>query len=172
MLISSSRNLTDVDDKLTPGERRPRSGITVIGVDAEETMDSFTILGVLIGQAAARTRERVTPDELAHLRELSADVSAHSGDESIGEANWLFHQPIQRATHSARLLAQIRQAARVVPTNFLTVFPDHEKHSLSEHEELLDALEQRDTGRARAIAEYHVLEAGRFLTLRLEQRRT
>ena len=28
-----------------------------------------------------------------------------------------------------------------MPTNFLFVFPEHEKHSLSEHEELLDALE-------------------------------
>jgi hypothetical protein len=30
-------------------------------------------------------------------------------------------------------MTQIKQAARVVPTNFLTLFPDHEKHSLDEH---------------------------------------
>jgi DNA-binding GntR family transcriptional regulator len=149
----------------------PRSGITVIGVNAEDIMDSFTILGVLTGQAAAWAAERVTTEELDRLRELSADVSSRSGDESIGEANWLFHQAIHRAAHSPRLLAQIRQAARVVPTNFLTVFPEHEKHSLSEHEELLDALEARKAEQAKAIAERHVLEAGRSLTVWLEQRR-
>ncbi|MEW2483140.1 GntR family transcriptional regulator [Mycobacterium sp. NPDC049093] len=141
----------------------PRSGITVIGVNSEDVTDSFTILGVLTGQAAAWAAHRVTPDELARLRELAADVARRSGEDSIGEANWLFHQEIHRAAHSPRLLTQIRQAARVVPSNFLTVFPEHEKHSLDEHEQLLDALEAKDAEAARTIAERHVLEAGRSL---------
>lgn len=148
----------------------PRSGITVIGISTADVLDSFTILGVLTGQAAAWAAERVTADELAHLRELAADVVSRSGDDTIGEANWLFHQAIHRAAHSPRLLTQIKQAARVVPTNFLTVFPEHELHSLSEHEELLDALERRDVDGARKIAERHVLEAGRSLVEWLDQR--
>ena len=56
----------------------------------------------------------------------------------------------------------------MVPTNFLTLFPDHEKHSLDEHEQLLDALGDRDAEQARAIAERHVLEAGRSLSTWLE----
>ena len=67
-----------------------------------------------------------------------------SGDDSIGEANWHFHQKIHRAAHSPRLMTQIKQAARVVPTNFLTLFPDHEKHSLDDHQELLDAFGAKD----------------------------
>ena len=82
----------------------------------------------------------------------------------------LFHQAIHRAAHSPRVLAQIKQAARVVPTNFLTVFPEHEKHSLSEHEELLVALGNRDAEGARSIAERHVLAAGRSLADWLDQR--
>ena len=112
----------------------------------------------------------MTTEELARLRELADEVSSRSGDDSIGEANWLFHQAIHRAAHSARVLAQIRQASRVVPTNFLTMFPDHERHSLDEHEELLDALADRDAERARGIAERHVLEAGRFLAEWLSSR--
>jgi DNA-binding GntR family transcriptional regulator len=106
------------------------------------------------------------------LRELAADVVARSGDDSIGEANWQFHQKIHRAAHSPRLLTQIKQAARVVPSNFLTLFPDHEKHSLDEHQELLDSLGDKDVERARTIAERHVLDAGRSLVDWLEQRRT
>ncbi|GAB7142578.1 GntR family transcriptional regulator [Mycobacterium riyadhense] len=148
----------------------PRSGITVIGISPGDVLDSFTILGVLTGQAAAWAAQRIEPDELETLRELAADVAARSGDDSIGEANWHFHQKIHRAAHSPRLLTQIKQAARVVPTNFLTVFPDHEKHSLDEHEELLDAVGDRDAERARAVAERHVLDAGRFLAEWLERR--
>lgn len=149
----------------------PRSGITVIGISPADVLDSFTILGVLTGQAAAWAAERVSSEELAHLRELAAGVAAHSGDDAIGEANWLFHQAIHRAAHSPRLMTQIKQAARVVPTNFLVLFPEHEKHSLSEHEELLEALERRDGDRARSIAERHVLEAGRSLVDWLDRRR-
>lgn len=150
----------------------PRSGITVIGIDADDIMDSFTILGVLTGQAAAWAAERVTPEELTRLRDLDTDVRSRSGDDSIGEANWRFHQEIHRAAHSSRLLAQIRQAARVVPTNFLTLFPDHERHSLDEHEALLDALGEHDGENARKIAERHVLDAGRSLAEWLAARRT
>lgn len=118
----------------------PRSGVTVIGISPEDVLDSFTILGVLTGQAAAWAAERIGPEELATLRELAAEVVAKSGDDSIGEANWHFHQMIHRAAHSPRLANQIKHAARVVPTNFLTLFPEHEKHSLDEHAQLLDAL--------------------------------
>jgi DNA-binding GntR family transcriptional regulator len=149
----------------------PRSGITVVGISSRDVLDSFTILGVLTGQAAAWAAERVTSEELDILRELAADVASRSGDDSIGEANWLFHQEIHHAAHSPRLLAQIKQAARVVPTNFLTLFPDYEKHSLSEHAELLNALADGDAERARSVAERHVLDAGRSLADWLDQRR-
>jgi DNA-binding GntR family transcriptional regulator len=148
----------------------PRSGITVIGISPADVLDSFTILGVLTGQAAAWAAERIGPDELEMLRELAEDVAARSGDDSIGEANWLFHQKIHHAAHSPRLMAQIKQAARVVPTNFLVLFPDHEKHSLDDHRELLDAFGGKNAERARAIAERHVLDAGRSLADWLEQR--
>ena len=148
----------------------PRSGITVIGISSKDVVDSFTILGVLTGQAAAWAAQRIKPHELVALRELAADVAARSGDDSIGEANWRFHQEIHRAAHSPRLLAQLRQAARVVPTNFLTLFPDHEKHSLDEHDELIEAIADHDAERARSVAERHVLEAGRSLAAWLDQR--
>ncbi len=141
----------------------PRSGITVIGISPDDIVDSFAILGVLTGQAAAWAADRATDEEVGHLRGLADQVSARSGADNIGEANWRFHQEIHRIAHSPRLLAQIRQAVRVVPTNFLTVFPEHEQHSLAEHEQLLDALSARDAAAARTVAERHVLDAGRSL---------
>jgi len=153
-------------------EVAPRSGITVIGISPDDVLDSFTILGVLTGQAAAWAAERIESEELEILRKLEADVVARSGDDSIGEANWQFHPKIHRAAHSPRLMTQIKQVVRVVPRNFLTAFPEHEKDSLDEHQQLLDALTDKDIERARAIAECHVLDAGRSLAEWLEQRRT
>ena len=46
----------------------PRSGITVIGMSPDDVLDSFTILGVLTGQAAAWAAQRVTDDGIDRLR--------------------------------------------------------------------------------------------------------
>lgn len=148
----------------------PRSGITVIGISGDDVRDSFVLLGVLTGQAAAWAAERLTAEEPARLRELARAVADQAGGDGIGAANWKFHQAIHHAAHSPRLLTQIKQAARVVPSNFLSQFPEHEQHSLHEHDELLDAIEARDKVAARTIAERHVLEAGNFLADWLERR--
>ncbi|MCV7399176.1 GntR family transcriptional regulator [Mycobacterium fragae] len=150
----------------------PRSGITVIGISPDDVLDSFTILGVLTGQAAAWAAQRVTPEGIERLRVLATDVEAHSGEGAIIDANWQFHREIHRAAHSRRLMAQIRQAVRVVPSNFLAMFPEHEHHSLEDHQALVAALADRDAERARDIAERHVLDAGRSLAEWLERTKT
>jgi DNA-binding GntR family transcriptional regulator len=58
-------------------------------------------------------------------------------------------------------LASARAISCDVLRNFRTLFPDHEKHSLDEQPKLLDALGDQDVERTRAIAERHVLDAGR-----------
>lgn len=148
----------------------PRSGITVIGISPDDVLDSFTILGVLTGQAAAWAAQRVTPDGIERLRALATDVESHSGEGRIVDANWRFHREIHRAAHSQRLMAQIRQAVRVVPSNFLAAFPEHEHHALEDHQALVEALADRDAERARDIAERHVLDAGRSLADALQSR--
>ena len=60
-------------------------------------------------------------------------------------------------------MAQIRQAVRVVPSNFFAMFPEHEHNALDEHQALVSALADRDADKARHIAERHVLDAGRSL---------
>ncbi|MBV8182600.1 MAG: GntR family transcriptional regulator [Mycobacterium sp.] len=136
----------------------PRSGITVIGISPEDLLDSFTILGVLTGQAAAWAARRVTPEGVQRLRDLATDI----------DANWDFHREIHQAAHSRRLMAQIRQAVRVVPSNFLAMFPEHEHNSLEDHQALVSALADGDAEKARSIAERHVLDAGHSLASRLE----
>jgi DNA-binding GntR family transcriptional regulator len=66
-------------------------------------------------------------------------------------------------------MAQIRQAVRVVPSNFFAMFPEHEHNALDEHQALVSALADRDTDKARDIAERHVLDAGRSLADWLQQ---
>ena len=71
--------------------------------------------------------------------------------------DWQFHRVINGAARSRQLLSLIRQAVRLIPSNFLEVIQVHE------HDQLLRALRDRQAQRAREIGEQHVLGAGKSL---------
>lgn len=145
----------------------PRSGITVLGITPRDAVDNFAVLAALAGKAAEWAAARITDDELAELRELADAV--FTADDVVA-ANRRFHRSLNLAARSPRLLTFLRQAVRVVPTNYFELFPEQEKRSRREHAELLDAVERRDGAAARSIAEAHVLHAGEALGDFLERK--
>ncbi len=138
----------------------PRSGITVVGIGPDDAVDNFAVLAALAGKAAEWATVRITPPQLAELHELAAAVGA-GGD--VQAANRRFHRAVNRAAGSPRLLTYLRQAVRVVPDSYFSLFPEQEHRSLDDHAALLDAIERGDGAAARTIAETHVLDAGTAL---------
>jgi DNA-binding GntR family transcriptional regulator len=148
-------------------EIAPRSAVTVTGVSPDATLDNFAILAALSGKAAEWAASRIAPEQVDQLARCVAQLdSAHAGDTLI-DANWQFHRIINQAANSQQLLALIRQAVRLVPSNFLAVMPVHDN---SEHQELLDDLRKGRAKQARAVAEKHVLAAGQSLAGWLAER--
>jgi DNA-binding GntR family transcriptional regulator len=141
-------------------EIAPRSGVKVLGVSPAATMDNFAILAALTGKAAQWAADRISPDELGELERLAdALASTPAGPDAV-DLNWQFHRVINEAARSPQLLSLIRQAVRLIPSNFLAVMPVHD---LSEHHQLLRALRGGQAQQARDIAEQHVLAAGQSL---------
>jgi len=138
----------------------PRSGVTVIGITPHDAVDNFAVLATLTGKAAEWATTRVTDAQRGELRELAGAIA---GAEDVVAANWQFHRALNLASGSPRLLTFLRQAVRVVPTNYFDLFPEQEDRSLEEHAALLSAMERGDGRTARAIAEAHVLRAGEAL---------
>ena len=138
----------------------PRSGITVVGITPEDAVDNFAVLAALSGKAAEWATARITPPQLAELRQL-ADAIVGAAD--VVEANRRFHRALNVASGSPRLLTFLRQAVRVVPTSYFELFPEQEERSREEHAALLDAIGRGDGQAARSIAEAHVLDAGEAL---------
>jgi DNA-binding GntR family transcriptional regulator len=141
-------------------EVTPRSGITVLGITPEDAVDNFAVLAALSGKAAEWATARVTPPQLAELRELA---DAIVGATDVVEANRRFHRALNLAAGSPRLLTFLRQAVRVVPASYFELFPEQTEHAKVEHAALLDAIERGDAAGARSIAEAHVLDAGEAL---------
>lgn len=138
----------------------PRSGITVLGITPEDAIDNFAVLATLSGKAAEWATGRVSPQQLAELRQLAEAII---GAEDVVEANGRFHRALNMASGSRRLLTFLRQAVRVVPASYFELFPEQEQRSRQEHAALLDAIEGGDSQAARSIAEAHVLDAGEAL---------
>ena len=148
-------------------EIAPRSRVTVIGASPSETLDNFATLAALSGRAAQWAAERIKPEALKELEGLAeALATAPPGPELI-ELNWRFHHIVNRAAGVPHLLSLMRQAVRLIPSNFLAVIPVHNQ---AEHAELLDCLRRGDGMRAREVAEQHVLGGGEALANWLRER--
>jgi DNA-binding GntR family transcriptional regulator len=146
----------------------PRSGVTVTGITPAEALDNFALLATLSGKAAEWAAVRISPAALDKLsRQAEALAAAAPGGPAAGqvdlsEANWQFHRTINKAAGSKHLLSLIRQAVRLIPSNFLAVIPV-QSHDDSEHEQVMRHIRAGDSAQARAVAERHVLAAGESL---------
>ena len=113
----------------------PRSGVTVIGVTPAEALDNFAILATLSGRAAEWAAIRISPEALADLARQAQVLAAAPIGPGLIDANWQFHRIINEAADSKHLLSLIRQAVRLIPSNYLAVMPISANDGI-EHEQL------------------------------------
>ncbi|WP_232425084.1 GntR family transcriptional regulator [Pseudofrankia inefficax] len=146
----------------------PRSGVTVVGLSQRDVEDNFALIALLSGAAAAWAAERISGPDLAEVRRLAADVrTAVEAGGDLKTANFLFHRAINRASHSVRLIALIRQTGRIIPWSFFDMVPEQVGCALREHDDIVDALAAGNAARARRVSEEHVVSAGQLLVSRL-----
>lgn len=146
----------------------PRSRATVVGLTPQDVRDNFTVMAVLTGLAADLAAQRMSDDELARITEIGTKLEP-AGETDMARLNWLFHREINLASHSAPLLTQLRMSGQLVPQTFFRVIPEQASCSRLEHKELLQALADRDSERAREVTERHFQNAGRLLSARIEE---
>ena len=142
----------------------PRSGITVLGITEDDLLDNFELMTSLAGMSAAWAAQRATPEDLERIQaRAAAVVGATAAGADVAIANAAFHRSINQASHSPRLLALIRQAARLFPDQFYDVVPEQLSASLQEHADLVAAIVARDPERARSMMETHFHDASERL---------
>ncbi|WP_405179984.1 GntR family transcriptional regulator [Nocardia sp. NBC_01377] len=145
-----------------------RSGIIVIGVSAESTLENFTLMAALSGVAAQWAAQKITPRQLLRVRELHREIRiAAQAGEDVATLNWLFHREINRACGSTRLQGMLGDAGRMVPRRFFELFPEQVPCSVEDHELLVSALAKGDSVAARTVTEEHFRAAAELLSARL-----
>lgn len=140
---------------------RPRIGVFVAGLSLKEIVNTYTVRGALEGLAASLAAHNL-PDE--GLRELRTLVQTHRAALSAGDLVHTrqcidrFHELIQQGADNERLLDVIAGLVdaiarfRAITSNL----PERRQEILRDHEEILNALEERDANRAEWAMRLHV----------------
>jgi DNA-binding GntR family transcriptional regulator len=156
-------------------EVRPRSGIYVASVPAEEVEDVYRLRAALEGVAAALAAERMTDAEIDELgrmipsgtRELrpvsSASVTVARADK--------FHHAIHAGARSPRLSLLLEMLyAQVMHFRNLTLrMPGRAEAAAGGHRQLYEALVRRDAAEAERLMRAHVDGARTMLMKHLEE---
>ncbi len=156
-------------------EVRPRSGIYVASVPADEVEDVYRLRAALEGVAAALAAERMTEAELEELgrmmRSRTREVQPpKSASVTVARAD-RFHQAIHHGARSPRLSLLLEMLyAQVTHFRNLTLrMPGRAEAAASGHRQLYEALVRRDAGEAERLMRLHVDGARTMLVKHLEQ---
>jgi DNA-binding GntR family transcriptional regulator len=148
-------------------KRTPRIGVHVISFTKDDLESLFLTREALEGMSARLAAERMTDEELGSLRGL-LESHAHKPELAAGEAyvqrslDEDFHFAIIRGAHCDRLerllMEEIYYQLRIHRRKSSTQ-SGRAKAALSEHIQIVQALESRDPDRAEAAMRTHLRNA-------------
>ncbi len=138
--------------------------ITVVGVSADDLVDTYNIRTRLEGLSSRLAAERMTDDEkkkLTEFVELSEYYISKKDTEHLGSLDTEFHSMIYRASGNrmlCRILSELhRNIERYRRISLST--PGRLESSVAEHREILDAIVSGDKERADALTSEHIEHA-------------
>jgi GntR family transcriptional regulator, rspAB operon transcriptional repressor len=161
-------------------EVQPRSGTYVASLSATDIEETFDIRCALECLAAEKAVERITDEELRHLRELLVALQKPAQEEEAirqHEAdNYEFHATLLRAAGNRRLMDMVESLkANIQMTRVHQVEGyrgDRFAQEQIEHEAIYRALEARDSAALQTALRRHILRAKESLIAGIREKRS
>jgi len=151
----------------------PRKGTYVAGLTVQDINDVFEIRYALEGMAAYFAAQRATQEDIEELRAFVERQAANWNSNSVATnvaEDIEFHSMLYRMSKNQRvegLITDLRLRSQRLRNSTLSD-AERLKYALEEHKEILQAIETRDSVKAREMARNHVVES-RNAMLRLMQ---
>jgi DNA-binding GntR family transcriptional regulator len=129
-----------------------RRGAFVAALEPEDILDHFRMYGLLSGIAAERVAQQQPAGVVQQLTDLMQEMRASSEPAQHDELNFRFHQTINRAGGSRRLISVLRILANNMPSNFFASSTEWEfrEQTFAEHEQIVTHIR---LGEGKAAAE-------------------
>lgn len=163
-------------------EHVPYRGVRVVEFSPEDIADLYAHRGFLEGRAAYAAARNIQPEELQELKSTLARMSQLLGREHLAEyrdLNRHFHQIVYKASRHDYLIRTLNQMWTTFPSmllgNFSTTavapLPERDASDIEEHQQIINALEQRDSESAERLVRQHIIASGERLvaTLKISQ---
>lgn len=147
-------------------ENSPRRGLAVPTMSLSDLSEIFDIREVLEGLAARRAAQRISPTELAALRDTieRMEQALAAGDvQRLSDTSELFHQLLLAGSKLTRLpdfiglLVDLHQAS----LRLYEFAPDRTADAVREHRGIYEAIAAGDADHAEALAREHARNAAR-----------
>lgn len=145
-------------------ERTTGRRLVVAEVSPEEVLDVYAVREVLNGLAGRLAAENASTTDLIRLRRLHREMKWAFDDGDVARMaslNFEFHDAVCVASRNAFLLEMLRKAHDThhrYPGSTFSL-PERALGSIAEHEQILQAIEARDGGRAGELAQRHTTKA-------------
>ncbi|MFT4088420.1 MAG: GntR family transcriptional regulator [Gordonia sp. (in: high G+C Gram-positive bacteria)] len=146
----------------------PRRGFVVSEFTSEDVRDLFWAQAVLAAELAQRAAERITDDELDHLRAVYADHQAalvSGDDEGAVRHGHEFHRSVNLAAGSRRLAMMLASIVKQLPNRFYYDIEGHADDTMDAHPKIIAALAAHDGELARNLMRDHIMSgAGELIS--------
>ena len=136
-----------------------RRGAYVTEVSPRDLAEVFHLIGVLESDAAAALAGAITPEQLAELQAIHAELEEAVGDrDTFFAVNERFHRRVLELADNrwrVQMVADLRKLMKLA--RHQSLFKQGRiDASLKEHRRVLAALKARDPERARAAMAHHI----------------
>lgn len=156
-------------------EHVPYRGARVVEFSIHDVEDLYITRAFLEGRAAGIAATQITPEELAELKHLHAEIEAHEAPEHLltyRELNRQFHQLIFTSSHRPYLIRTLTQLWEAFPTMLIGNFVltasaplgQREQVDVQEHAAIIAALENKDARAAEQAMSEHIQSVLRDFT--------
>jgi DNA-binding GntR family transcriptional regulator len=149
-------------------ELRPRRGCYVTEISQQDLDDIFPLMAMLEGRCALEAVNRMTPADLAGLKDVHEQLESAARDGRIDaffEANQEFHRRLQELSGNRWLLSVIQDLRKVLKLSRLhsLSLEGRLEQSLEEHRGIMAALAAHDAERAEKMMHDHLLSGRQAL---------
>ena len=144
----------------------PHQGATVVTLELDGIMELYEVREALEGKAAALAASNMSDAQISELRELfevhKQHFQSNSGEYMQAEGDFDFHYRIIKASGNQMLTNQLCNELYHLIRMFryqTSKLSTRSNRALIEHEQLIDAIEQRDPQMAELVMRSHISRA-------------